>query len=705
MALVPSPPIEPEPPPARRAPAGDRAHEPARIEPNESIQPGHRRLYLDECGLLRACIIARSQPPGGDTSTVWIRAEAHPEALREADPSSLFAYDRRLLGRLPFRPRPTGEDFIRPPLPVRTTTEYPPLTGLAPTPFRTAAFKAGLADHPNRDFASFIVSGIEEGIDTFTTVQGSGKIVRNLRSGFQFPEKVTEFLQAEEAAGRFFRIPAKGLVPDPGVRPDLHFSPLGTAPKRSYQPGVVKRRVISHHSAGPVRGVKTGSVNGEIEMAGLAVEFQNVLDVMDCVRDFGPDARLSKTDIRSAYRNLPIRPCLQHTQCSEWNGILRADLCLSFGTASGPWTFEQYACGIHYILQKDLDRVLGLKKVVVFHYLDDCILVGCNEDSSRAGFEVMRETYNRLGIPISEEKTEAAMPQSEFLGLLIDAKNQDLLYPDDKREDLIGTLQRILKAGKSNLRTLRSTLGKLGFAHAVFPLARPFVTELFRLTHRLKRDDHHIRLSALALADVEVWIRTLTDNKGAPLKNRDQAANRREAISAGHWACGDASGETGYGWFTDKTFTTVLWEAHERASFSGREFSNSSTWQETVAAAAASLSWLEEGNRGKLFVYFSDAENLRHNDITGRSNNAAVNGLLRMLSEQLMTNDCRMEVVWQPRTHQMQRAADLLSRDDTKAFREALGDRRGLRRTGLRASSLRKLREASRHSGPLTSSF
>ena len=58
-----------------------------------------------------------------------------------------------------------------------------------------------------------------------------------------------------------------------------------------------------------------------------------------------------------------------HLQCSEWRGILRADLCLGFGVASGPFTFEQFAMAIHYVLQRDLDESLGVGGTAVHHYL------------------------------------------------------------------------------------------------------------------------------------------------------------------------------------------------------------------------------------------------------------------------------------------------------------------------------------------------
>lgn len=651
---------------------------------------------MDENGRLRACTIARVAKPGEGEDTVWVREDTDPAGrVRQTSQATLFAFQRRMIGKQLHRPRPTGEDFIQPPSPARNESVYPPLTHRAPTPFDADAFEDGLRDHPNRSFAAFIVSGLREGIDTFTTVQGTGEVRRNLRSGFEFPDKVTEFLQAEEAAGRFYRIPSEGGRPAPHVRPDLHFSPLGTAPKRSYEEGVIKRRVITHHSAGPIHNSKVGSVNGDINMQNIVVEFQNILDVLDCVLRFGSDARMSKTDIRSAYRNLPVKPSLQHTQCSEWGGVLRADLCLSFGTASGPWSFEQYACAVHYILQKDLDRTLGEDQVEVFHYLDDCIMVGRNSGVSEQGFKTMLRTYKRLGVPLSEEKTEAARSQAEFLGLIIDAGKQCLAYPDEKAVDIMRELTEILERGKADRKTLRRLLGKLGFAHAVFPLARPFVTELYRLSHKLRSDSHHVRLSSVALSDVRTWMDILTDRQGLPLGNRDRQADREKAVAEGHWACGDASGETGYGWFTRESFTTVLWESHEKASFTERDFANSSTWQETVSLAAATLSWMERKEGGSTFVYFSDADNLRLNHTAGRSKNTAVNSILRMLAVHLIEEKCRLEVVWQPRTHPMQQSADFLSRGDVEGFRSAAEDNRRLKRIRLPRSCLRQLREAS----------
>jgi hypothetical protein len=541
----------------------------------------------------------------------------------------------------------------------------------------------------------FIVDGINNGIDTFCTLQGGGDVVKNLPSAFQFPEKVDEFYHVEETAGRYVVLASVDGKPAPGTRPDLHFSPTGTAPKRSFEPDVIKRRVITHSSAGPSRGSKEGSVNGSILMADLAVEFTNVLDVADSVRSFGPSAKLCKTDVRSAYRNLPVRPDLVHLQCSEWRGILRADLCLGFGVASGPFTFEQFAMAIHYVLQRDLDESLGVGATAVHHYLDGCIIVCRDIVTSDRAYDIMVATYCRLGVPLSMEKTERTVTVTDFLGIVVDAEAQCLRYPADKTAEVLAELRRLQSGATPTKLQLLSLLGKLGFADIVFPLARPFVSELYRLSHSVSKDYHHVKLSGRAHGDVANWINVLTSADGLPLLDRDIDAATTAATARGDWACGDASGAGGYGFYDDTSFVAIEWDDTQRSSFTGKLYANSSTWQETASMVAAGLRWLELPGRGDMFVYFSDADNLRHNNDARRSKNAAVNGLLRLLAVRLIEARARFRVVWQSREDPMQCAADCLSRADFDGFQTVVpGPHRARRRDFLHTGIGRLMAEA-----------
>ena len=124
----------------------------------------------------------------------------------------------------------------------------------------------------------------------------------------------------------------------------------------------------------------------------------------------------------------------------------------------------------------------------------------------------------------------------------------------------------------------------------------------------------------------------------------------------------------------------MAWQDTERASFTERDFVNSSTWQETASLVAAGLRWLARPARGDLFIYFSDADNLRHNEVSGRSRNSAVNRLLRLLSVKMMAVGARFHVEWQARTHPMQMAADALSRADVDGFNAVVPDPARVRR-------------------------
>ena len=148
---------------------------------------------------------------------------------------------------------------------------------------------------------------------------------------------------------------------------------------------------------------------------------------------------------------------------------------------------------------------------------------------------------------------------TDFLGIVVDAEAQCLRYPADKTAEVLAELRRLQSGATRTKLQLLSLLGKLGFADIVFPLARPFVSELYRLSHSVSKDYHHVKLSGRAHGDVANWINVLTSADGLPLLDRDIDAATTAATARGDWACGVASGAGGYGFYNDTSFVAIEW--------------------------------------------------------------------------------------------------------------------------------------------------
>ena len=66
----------------------------------------------------------------------------------------------------------------------------------------------------------------------------------------------------------------------------------------------------------------------------------------------GPGTLLGKTDIKSAFRLLPLHPTDRHLLVMQWHQELFIDMCLPFGLRSAPKLFNILAEFLAWILKQ-----------------------------------------------------------------------------------------------------------------------------------------------------------------------------------------------------------------------------------------------------------------------------------------------------------------------------------------------------------------
>lgn len=147
--------------------------------------------------------------------------------------------------------------------------------------------------YPDREAAQILGRGVLEGFRIPAQLVVSPSMARNLCSAMQHPEVVLEKLRKEVALGRmagpFPMLPIPGLV----------VSPLGVVSKKE----PMKYRLIHHLSF-----QKGGSVNDAIDPQMCAVSYTSFDAEFFWVRRYGRGAKMAKTDIKAAFRLLPVHP-------------------------------------------------------------------------------------------------------------------------------------------------------------------------------------------------------------------------------------------------------------------------------------------------------------------------------------------------------------------------------------------------------------
>ena len=137
---------------------------------------------------------------------------------------------------------------------------------------------------------------------------GPGNVMRapNLLSAHKHPEVVDQYIEKELSSGRL-----AGPFPSSPF-PYFRVSHLGVVPKKS--PG--EFRLIQHLSY-----PSGASVNDYIPPEHTSVTYARVDDAVRLITRSGVGSFLAKTDIKNAFRIIPIRPEDYHLLGMRWRGL------------------------------------------------------------------------------------------------------------------------------------------------------------------------------------------------------------------------------------------------------------------------------------------------------------------------------------------------------------------------------------------------
>lgn len=585
-----------------------------------------------------------------------------------------------------------GQNFKVPQRRRRKKTA-PAMKSQVRTPFLVLAFIAGLAKHPNEDFAGYVVNGLAEGFHLEIDMPEVASATEPLKSAEVQPDIIRDYLQGEVAAGRT-------SVYHTHPHPFCVEVAVGLVPKKSYDEQK-KWRMISHLSKACAveDGEDLPSVNNHIDQDDYKCEMLRVEEAMEVLRHFGSEAALSIVDVQSGFRHVPIHPSCYHQQCIRFDGKVYIDHRLCFGSRASPKIFDACTSAINYIIQEILDKELGLRadgtrRCVLVHFVDDFCCISEDKEVGARAHAILMQGMKDLGVPLAADKTVENMQAAQYLGLWMDARDGTVTLPKDKSADLRRTLGRMAQGNGAmasiRKKDLESLIGKLSYAHVAFPWLRCCMTPLYAANFRQRHKDGNCNVTADMRESAAVWHKALLDTikRRRPRRSFNTlplslSAMLSSGVFDGEVWCGDAAGEEGFG-FMDGSGTKTFcdrWEPEEKAShtlgdpFVGPGGKQSSTLQEAKCLVAAALTWLEEGREeGDVFVYRTDSLNCFYLGKKMRSKTQAVNRLWKRLAERMDAAGVFIYVLWHSREAEDAKLADALSRNVTiQDFRSMAG--------------------------------
>lgn len=373
------------------------------------------------------------------------------------------------------------------------------------------------------DLRQYIIDGFRFGFRINFSGERCSQTCSNLKTALDNPDVLQEKLNAELAMGRI-----AGPF-DSSPLPNLKLSPLGLVPKR--QEG--QFRLIHHLSYPRTTGT---SVNSGIDKEYTAVSYAGIEDAVSVIKTIGRGCYMAKTDIKSAFRILPVHKDDYALLGFSWKDKIYYDRCLAMGCSSSCLTFETFSSALEWVaIQK-----LGCRGVV--HILDDFLFLEKSSEECQESLDKFLNFCSDVGVPIARDKTYCPSQVMEFVGITLDTIKMEARLPLDKILKCQSLLQEFLVKRSCKKREMESLIGYLNFTCSVVLPGRAFLRRLISLILGIREPFHYLRITEEAKADLRMWSQFISDFNGKSMFMNDRFLSS-DVISL----YTDAAASLGYG--------------------------------------------------------------------------------------------------------------------------------------------------------------
>ena len=241
------------------------------------------------------------------------------------------------------------------------------------------------------------------------------------------------------------------------------------------------------------------SINYHISEESSKVTYASIQDAISIIQALGPNCFLAKSDIKSAFRLIPMHPSDYPKLGFMYNGQYYFDRCLAQGCSSSCRIFERFSTALEWILKHKF-RVKH-----ICHVLDDFLFLAITFLECMRFLESWKELCKLLGIPLALDKTFDPAQIMIFLGIELSTIEMIARLPVDKLIAYRKQLQDLLHSRTVKLKVMQSAIGILQFSTSVITPGKAFVRRLIDTTLGIKKPFHYVTLSADAKKDIQMW--------------------------------------------------------------------------------------------------------------------------------------------------------------------------------------------------------
>ncbi len=216
---------------------------------------------------------------------------------------------------------------------------------------------------------------------------------------------------------------------------------------------------------------------------------------------------LQVTDLKDAYRSVPLAPADWPITRIHWQGEDLWDLRLSQGAK---WSAAAQ-CSIATLLAEAASDP-SCKTPTVFSYVDDFLSIDL--DPTAPTTRRLHSILTEIGYTISVKKLEAAGPpaaRKTWIGFVWDTERWEVGLHPTKATEALQLLETLISSARSaDTQLVRRLAGKLVHFTRVLVPGKPFTVNLLRDGQQAwMRGQRRCRLSPPALADLLWWRDTL----------------------------------------------------------------------------------------------------------------------------------------------------------------------------------------------------
>ncbi len=362
-------------------------------------------------------------------------------------------------------------------------------------PISPTRFNSLLDGFPKR---TYVVQGFSQGF--ITNFQGDDTTVEshNSNSATKNPEVVDNLIGVELESHRLL---------GPYQRPPFkNYKVMPISIREKSTPG--KFRLLRNLTY----PYDSRSVNLNIPHEFTTVQYAGIQEAINIILNLGKGCNMAKSDIKNAYRHVPIHPSQHHLMGFKWKNQYYFDKYLAMGLSESCKIFETVSDAILHILK----HRFGINNVVKI--LDDFLFLEKTVAECKRSLNIFLQVAQHLGFAIALDKTTTNPSTTvTFLGIKLDSQAMTASLPQDKLFKYAGNINKALDKQKITIAELRTLVGQLQFATCVVKGGRPFLRRLIDLSTQSDKPYWHVRLSEDTKSDLRMWLHFLYTYNGVTM--------------------------------------------------------------------------------------------------------------------------------------------------------------------------------------------